>query len=55
MVGYTGKEKNALRYFCRRGHLDAGQPKCIDFGGNDVDAAVANEILEVIKPSDIEA
>ena len=55
MVGYTGRDKNALRYFCRRGHLDAGQPKCIDFGGNDVDAAVANEILEVIKPSAIEA
>ena len=55
MVGYTGREKNALRYFCRRGHLDAGQPKCIDFGGNDVDAAVANEILQVIKPSAIDA
>jgi DNA invertase Pin-like site-specific DNA recombinase len=55
MVGYTGREKNALRYFCRRGHLDAGQPKCIDFGGNDVDAAVANEILKVIKHSAIDA
>jgi len=55
MVGYTGREKNALRYFCRRGDLDAGQPKCIEFGGNDVDAAVANEILKVIQPSAIEA
>ena len=55
MVGYTGREKNALRYFCRRGYLDAGQPQCINFGGNDVDAAVANEILEVIKPSAIDA
>lgn len=55
MVGYTGREKNALRYFCRRGHLDAGQPKCIDFGGTDVDAAVANEVLKVIRPSAIEA
>jgi len=55
MVGYTGREKNALRYSCRRGYLDAGQPKCISFGGNDVDAAVANEILKVIKPSAIDA
>jgi DNA invertase Pin-like site-specific DNA recombinase len=55
MVGYTGREKNVLRYFCRRGDLDAGQPKCINFGGNDVDLAAANEILKVIKPSAIDA
>jgi DNA invertase Pin-like site-specific DNA recombinase len=55
MVGYTGREKITLRYYCKRGYLDAGQPKCIDFGGTDVDTAVANEVLQVIKPSAVEA
>ncbi|MEN6386354.1 MAG: recombinase family protein [Phycisphaerales bacterium] len=54
-VNYTGRERNALRYFCRRGRLDAGQSKCIDFGGDDVDTTVSNEILHVIEPSAIEA
>jgi DNA invertase Pin-like site-specific DNA recombinase len=55
VVSYVGRQKNVLRYVCQRGYLDAGQPKCISFNGNDVDAAVANEILKVIKPSAIDA
>lgn len=54
-VSYMGRQKNVLRYVCRRGDLDAGQPKCINFNGNDVDAAVGNEVLKVIKPSVIDA
>ena len=55
MVGYTGRDKNALRYFCRRGYLDAGEATCIDFGGNDVDVAVARELLQVVKATAIDA
>ena len=55
MVGYTGREKNALRYFCRRGYLDAGEAKCISFGGSDVDVAVSREVLQVVEPTAIDA
>lgn len=54
-VGYTGREKNVLRYFCRRGHLDTGEAKCINFGGDDVDKAVVREVLRVIQPGAIDA
>ena len=55
MVGYTGREKNVLRYFCRRGHLDTGEAKCINFSGDLVDIAVVREVLRVIKPAGIDA
>ena len=41
LVHYTGKHHNALRYNCCRGWLDSAQPRCIGFGGQAVDEAVA--------------
>ena len=50
MVGYTGRNRSILRYFCRRGNLDNAEPKCISIGGTNLDEAVENEILRVIAP-----
>jgi hypothetical protein len=50
MVGYTGRNRSILRYFCRRGNLDNAEPKCISIGGSNLDEAVENEILGVIAP-----
>ena len=55
LVSYTGRERSALRYTCQRGFLDTGESKCINFGGDDVDAAVVREVLQVIKPAAIKA
>lgn len=55
IVRYTGREKNVLRYFCRRGDLDSGEAKCINFGGDLVDIAVVREVLRVIKPAGVDA
>ena len=44
-----------LRYHCRRGWLDNGEPRCIGFGGSPVDEAIAREILRVVQPAAIEA
>ncbi|MBM3521916.1 MAG: hypothetical protein FJX57_03075, partial [Alphaproteobacteria bacterium] len=54
-VSYTGQGHDVLRYTCRRGWLDAGEPRCIAFGGLAVDAAVAEEVLRVVEPGAIEA
>lgn len=54
-ITYTGREREALRYACHRGHLDNGSPKCISFGGTPVDAAVSEEILRVLEPSGLAA
>ncbi len=42
MVTYSGREGNLLRYGCRRGQLDNGEPKCIAFGGTSVDQAIGH-------------
>jgi len=44
-VLYTGNHHNVLRYECRRGWLDNGEPRCIGFGGMPVDEALAQEVL----------
>ena len=54
-VRYTGSQHDVLRYACRRGWLDTGDPRCIAFGGVPVDEAIAREILRVVQPAAIEA
>src|SRR5215813_8238821 len=46
---------DVLRYGCRRGSLDSGQPRCIAFGGMSVDETIANEVLRVVQPAAVEA
>ena len=55
LVGYTGNGHDVLRYHCRRGWLDNGEPRCIGFAGLAVDQAVSKEILRVVQPAAIEA
>jgi DNA invertase Pin-like site-specific DNA recombinase len=55
MVSYTGRQHDKVRYLCRRGALDQGEPKCISFGGTSVDEAIAREVLRVVEPGAIEA
>ena len=55
LVGYTGNGHDVLRYQCRRGWLDNGEPRCIGFAGLAVDHAVSKEILRVVQPAAIEA
>jgi DNA invertase Pin-like site-specific DNA recombinase len=55
VVHYTGSHHDVLRYHCRRGWLDNGEPRCIGFAGLIVDQAIAREILRVVQPAAIEA
>jgi DNA invertase Pin-like site-specific DNA recombinase len=55
LVNYSGCGHDVLRYHCRRGWLDKGEPTCIGFAGQAVDQAVAREILRVVQPAAIEA
>lgn len=55
IVNYTSGTKNALRYNCFRGYLDLGESKGIGFGGQDLDKAVSEEILRVLKAPAIKA
>lgn len=54
-VQYTGATHRYVRYACRRGNLDNGQPKCIAFGGILVDERIADQILQVVAPAAVEA
>ena len=54
-VHYTGNRGDVARYTCQRAWLDKGQPRCISFGGERVDAAVAAEVLRVVQPAAVEA
>jgi DNA invertase Pin-like site-specific DNA recombinase len=54
-ITYTGREREALRYACHRGHLDVGDAKCISFGGSTVDQAISQQILQVVQPGAVEA
>lgn len=54
-VQYTGAQHRILRYCCRRGRLDNGEPNCIAFGGISVDEAISREVLRVVEPAAIEA
>lgn len=55
VVHYTGSRHDVLRYQCRRGWLDNGEPRCIGFAGLNVDQAITREILRVVQPAAIEA
>ena len=55
LVGYTGNGHDVLRYQCRRGWLDNGEPRCIGFAGLVIDQAVSKELLRVVQPAAIEA
>src|SRR5262245_17058724 len=54
-VHYTGRDHDMLRYACLRGWLDQAEPRCINFGGLPVDAAVGREVLKVVQPGAVEA
>jgi DNA invertase Pin-like site-specific DNA recombinase len=54
-VKYTGRCGDVARYACSRGYLDHAEPRCIEFGGGLVDAAVSRELVRVIQPGAIEA
>lgn len=54
-VTYTGQKREFLRYACHRGHLDCGEPRCISFGGTNVDEAVSEEVLRVVEPAALDA
>jgi hypothetical protein len=55
MVNYTGGKHTFLRYECRRGAWDNGEPRCIGFAGRMADDAVAGEVVRVVQPAAIEA
>ena len=54
-VAYSGIKGKCVRYSCRGAHLNHGTSRCIAFGGMRVDAAVANEVLRLLRPLGIEA
>jgi DNA invertase Pin-like site-specific DNA recombinase len=54
-VRYTGCDHNVLRYACRRGFLDNGEPRCISFGGSPIDELVSLEVLRVVQPCAVQS
>lgn len=54
-VRYTGTKHNIPRYSCWRGWLDNGEPRCIAFGGLQVDDAIGAALLQVVEPGAIAA
>ena len=55
IIHYTGRSHDILRYCCRRGWLDNGEPRCIAFGGIPVDEAIGREVVRVVQPAAVEA
>jgi len=55
VVHYTGRHHDVLRYGCRRGWLDNGEPTCIAFGGIPVDEEIGRQIRRVLQPAALEA
>jgi DNA invertase Pin-like site-specific DNA recombinase len=55
IVNYTGNAQMILRYECRRGAWDNGEPRCISFAGVPVDDAIAGEVIRAVQPAAIEA
>jgi hypothetical protein len=53
-VVYTGNPQSRPVYLCQRGNV-SGQPRCMNFGGLRVDAAIAQELLRVVEPMAIDA
>ena len=54
-VGYSGKGGRVPRYFCRGAHLNHGADWCISFGGLRADNAVAQQVLQALAGSGVEA
>ena len=55
MVQYSGERGDIVRYDCKRGWLDNGQPRCIAFGGTTVDEAIGQQLLRVVQPAAVES
>jgi hypothetical protein len=55
MVQYSGERGDIVRYGCKRGWLDNGQPRCIAFGGTTVDEAIGQQLLRVVQPAAVES
>jgi DNA invertase Pin-like site-specific DNA recombinase len=55
VVHYTGRHHDVLRYGCRRGWLDNGEPTCIAFGGIPVDEEIGRQVRRVLQPAAVEA
>src|SRR5215510_2258405 len=55
MVRYWGERGDIVRYGCKRGWLDNGQPRCIAFGGTTVDEAIGQQLLRVVQPAAVES
>src|SRR5215510_15128970 len=55
MVRYWGERGDIVRYGCKRGWLDNGEPRCIAFGGTTVDEAIGQQLLRVVEPAAVEA
>lgn len=54
-VSYGGRRKTVPRYLCSTGRIHRGEDDCIAFGGNRVDNAVNNTVLEVVERQAINA
>ena len=54
-VFYGSHSSTAYRYICRSQDLSEPNGKCIGVGGVRVDRAVANQLLEALRPKAIEA
>jgi excisionase family DNA binding protein len=54
-IQYTGKGGNTQRYVCRGAFSAKAVDNCIGFGGMRVDRAVAQEVLDRLRPLGVEA
>jgi excisionase family DNA binding protein len=54
-VTYSGKGGPTQRYVCRGASDQMAASSCISFGGNRIDRAVAQEVLDRLQPLGIEA
>jgi DNA invertase Pin-like site-specific DNA recombinase len=54
-VGYSGSKGRFPRYQCDRGAMDTAEPRCISFGGIQVDKYIVAEALRVVRPAAIDA
>ena len=54
-VAYSGNPQSRPVYRCDKPNLMMGLPRCMTFGGPRVDAAVAGELLQAVRPVAITA
>jgi DNA invertase Pin-like site-specific DNA recombinase len=52
---YSGTKHGIPRYSCTRGWMDNGEPRCIAFGGLQVDDAIEDALLNVVGPGAVAA